>query len=60
MSHRIGGGFDVNVLPRYSEPTEPIYGFKTREEANAFIGKRPRLSQNREVQETSGVTSHER
>jgi hypothetical protein len=31
MSHRIGGGFDVNVLPRYSEPTEPIYGFKTRE-----------------------------
>jgi IS1 family transposase len=35
--NRIGGGFYVKVLPRYAEPTEPIFGFETREAAQAWI-----------------------
>jgi hypothetical protein len=35
--NRIGGGFYVKVLPRYSEPPVPVYGFKSREEAEAWI-----------------------
>ena len=51
--NRIGGGFYVKVLPRYSEPMEPVYGFETREAAEGWIeidrakhrpGRRPRLS----------------
>lgn len=50
--NRIGGGFYVKVLPRYSEPMEPVYGFKTRDEAGAWVeadcakhrpGRRPKL-----------------
>ena len=51
--NRIGGGFYVKVLPRYSEPMKPVYGFKSREEAEAWIerdrashrpGRRPKLA----------------
>jgi hypothetical protein len=35
--NRIGGGFYVRVLPRYAEPLEPVYGFQTRNEAEAWI-----------------------
>jgi hypothetical protein len=53
--NRIGGGFFVKVLPRYSEPMEPVYGFETREAAEAWIdadrakhrpGRRPKLAAN--------------
>jgi len=51
--NRIGGGFYVKVLPRYEQPKEPIYGFETREAAEAWIvadrakhrpGRRPKLA----------------
>jgi hypothetical protein len=35
--NRIGGGFYVKVLPRYGETVAPIYGFKDRTEAQAWI-----------------------
>lgn len=35
--NRIGGGFYVKVLPRYGEPMEPVYGFETRQAAEAWI-----------------------
>jgi IS1 family transposase len=35
--NRIGGGIFVKALPRYSEPMEPVYGFKDRAEAEAWI-----------------------
>lgn len=35
--NRIGGGFYVKVLPRYSAPMEPVYGFQTREAAAVWI-----------------------
>jgi hypothetical protein len=35
--NRIGSGFFVKVLPRYSEPMEPVYGFKSRAEVEAWI-----------------------
>lgn len=50
--NRIGGGFYVKVLPRYSEPMEPVYGFETRAAAKTWIeadrakhrpGRRPKL-----------------
>jgi hypothetical protein len=34
---RIGGGFYVKVPPRYEQPLEPVYGFKSRAEAEAWI-----------------------
>ncbi len=52
---KIGGGFYVKVLPRYEQPMEPVYGFKTRAEAEAWIeadrakhrpGRRPKLAAN--------------
>jgi IS1 family transposase len=51
--NKIGGGFYVKALPRYSEPMEPVYGFNSRAEAEAWIeadrakhrpGRRPKLS----------------
>jgi hypothetical protein len=51
--NRIGGGFYVKVLPRYSEPMKPVYGFKSRAEVEAWIeadrakhrpGRRPKLA----------------
>jgi IS1 family transposase len=51
--NRIGSGFYVKVLPRYSEPLEPVYGFETREAAEVWIeadrakhrpGRRPKLT----------------
>ncbi len=53
--NRIGGGFYVKALPRYGEPLEPVYGFKTRDEADAWVeadrakhrpGRRPKLAAN--------------
>jgi hypothetical protein len=53
--NRIGGGFYVKVLPRYDEPMEPVYGFKSRVEAESWIeadrakhrpSRRPKLSAN--------------
>lgn len=50
--NRIGGGFYVRVLPRYSEPREPVYGFQSRTEAEAWAeadrakhrpGRRPKM-----------------
>jgi hypothetical protein len=50
--NRIGGGFFVKKLPRYSEPMEPVYGFKNRAEVEAWIeadrakhrpGRRPKV-----------------
>jgi IS1 family transposase len=35
--NRIGGGIFVKALPRYGEPMEPIYGFKSRAEAEVWI-----------------------
>jgi hypothetical protein len=35
--NRIGGGFYVKVLPRYGEAMAPIYGFKDRAQAEAWI-----------------------
>ena len=35
--NRIGGGFYVKALPRYGEPMEPVYGFKSRAEAETWI-----------------------
>src|ERR1700683_2367051 len=32
-----GGGFYVKMLPRYSEPTAPIFGFKDHAETEAWI-----------------------
>jgi len=34
---KIGSGFYVKVLPRYEQPIEPVYGFKTRKEAEIWI-----------------------
>lgn len=51
--NRIGGGFYVKVLPRYDEPSEPVYGFKSRAEVATWIeadrakhrpGRRPKLA----------------
>lgn len=51
--NRIGGGIFVKALPRYGEPLEPVYGFKSRAEAEAWIeadkakhrpGRRPKLA----------------
>jgi hypothetical protein len=51
--NRIGGGFYVRVLPRYSEPMPTVYGFNTRAEAEAWVdadrashkpGRRPKVS----------------
>jgi IS1 family transposase len=51
--NRIGGGYFVKVIPRYDQPLEPIYGFKTKAEAEAWIeadrakhrpGRRPKLA----------------
>ncbi len=51
--NKIGGSFFVRVIPRYEAPRDPIYGFKTREEAEAWIerdrkshmpGRRPKLA----------------
>lgn len=51
--NRIGGGFYVKIMPRYGEPMEPVYGFKSRVEAEAWIeadrakhrpGRRPKLA----------------
>jgi hypothetical protein len=53
--NRIGGGFYVKVLPRYGEAVAPIYGFKERAEAEAWIeadrakhrpGRRPKIAAN--------------
>jgi hypothetical protein len=50
--NKIGGGIFVRVLTRYEPPTDPVYGFTTREEAVAWIdvdrakhkpGRRPKL-----------------
>jgi len=54
--NRIGGGFYVKVLPCYDVPMEPVYGFKTRAEAEADAwieqdrakhrpGRRPKLAE---------------
>jgi hypothetical protein len=46
-------GFPAFYLPRYGEPMEPVYGFKTREEADTWVetdrakhrpGRRPKLA----------------
>jgi hypothetical protein len=53
--NRIDGGFYVKVLPRYGETAAPIYGFKARTEAEAWIeedrakhrpGRRPKIAAN--------------
>jgi IS1 family transposase len=53
-ANRIGGGFYVKVLPRYGEAMAPIYGFKDRAQAEAWIeadrakhrpGRRPKIAQ---------------
>ena len=35
--NKIGGGIYVKALPRCSEPVEPVYGFKSHVEADAWI-----------------------
>jgi IS1 family transposase len=51
--NKIGGGFFVKVFPRYKQPMEPVYGFKSRVEAEVWIeadrakhrpGRRPKLA----------------
>ena len=51
--NKIGGGFYVKALPRYSEPMDAVYGFETKEAAEAWIeadrakhrpGRRPKLA----------------
>jgi IS1 family transposase len=51
--NKIGAGFFVKALPRYEQPMEPVYGFKSRGEAEAWIeadrakhrpGRRPKLA----------------
>lgn len=51
--NKIGSGFYVKVLPRYSEPKPAVYGFETREAAEVWIeadrakhrpGRRPKTS----------------
>jgi hypothetical protein len=53
--NRIGGGFYVKVRARYGEAVGPIYGFKARAEAEAWIevdrakhrpGRRPKIAAN--------------
>ena len=35
--YKIGGGLFVRVIPRYESSRDPIYGFRSRDEAEAWI-----------------------
>jgi hypothetical protein len=53
--NKIGGGFYMKALPRYGAPLDAVYGFETRQAAEAWIetdrakhrpGRRPKLAAN--------------